>query len=237
MGNKILRIVVAISFYITTTVVFGCETVTPQQVADALANAPGLNSGLQSCAMAAMAMKESGGGKTCAQNSCCVGILQLNVSSSGVNMTPAQREAYRNADLQTQVNGWVATANSNASSSGYQSLLSAYNSGTPINGKTVTPGMLAACEQFGASVCNHNVDALKASGNCGSYTDGNGHTGGQTICSWGAAADRQAASQNCTMNGSSTPSNNGCPAGGSSTPTDATPPTGTPTLNLPADAG
>ena len=34
----------------------GCETVTAQQLADALSKAPGLQSGLQSCAMAAMGM-------------------------------------------------------------------------------------------------------------------------------------------------------------------------------------
>jgi hypothetical protein len=40
---------------------FACETVTAQQVADALNNAQGLQSGLKSCSMAAMAMIESGG--------------------------------------------------------------------------------------------------------------------------------------------------------------------------------
>jgi len=39
---------------------FACQTVTPQQIENALQNAPGINPGLQSCAMAAMAMKESG---------------------------------------------------------------------------------------------------------------------------------------------------------------------------------
>lgn len=39
---------------------FACETVTAQQVADALNNAQGLQSGLKSCSMAAMAMIELG---------------------------------------------------------------------------------------------------------------------------------------------------------------------------------
>jgi hypothetical protein len=65
-----------------------CETVTAQQLADALNKAPGLQGGLQSCAMAAMGMIESGGGNTCAHNDCCVGILQLNVSSGGLNADP-----------------------------------------------------------------------------------------------------------------------------------------------------
>ena len=174
----------------------GCETATPQQIANALGQAPGLNSGLQSCAMAAMAMNESGGGNTCAQNNCCIGVLQLNVGPSGLNWNQAQRQAYLNSDLQTQIDGWVPTANSNASSTGYQTLLAAYTSGRPIGGQTVTPGLLAACEQFGPKVCNANVAALQSSGGCGGAADGNG----QTICSWGQATDRQAAKQNCSMN-------------------------------------
>ena len=100
----------------------GCETVTAQQLADALSKAPGLQSGLQSCAMAAMGMIESGGGNTCAHNDCCVGVLQLNVSRGGLNLSDEDRLAYQNADLQTQVDGWVATANSNTQSWGYQTL-------------------------------------------------------------------------------------------------------------------
>ena len=122
--------------------------------------------------------------------------MQINVSASGLNWTQAQRQAYLNSDLQTQINGWASVANSNASGSGYQTLLAAYNSGQPIGGQTVTPGLLAACEQFGPGVCNSNVASLQKSGACGGAADGNG----QTICSWGQATDRQAAKQNCTMN-------------------------------------
>ena len=98
-------------------------------------------------------------------------------------------------------------ANSNTQSSGYQTLNAAYQSGQPIDGFPVTAGDLAACEQFGAAVCNHNVASLQSTGACGSYTDGNAHTGGQTICSWGATADEQAASQTCSL------ANNNCPIG------------------------
>ncbi|SDR63319.1 hypothetical protein SAMN05519103_08487 [Rhizobiales bacterium GAS113] len=199
-----------------------CETVTPQQVADALSRAPGLNPGLQSCAMAAMAMKESGGGNTCAANSCCVGILQLNIGQGYNSAWSGDRASYQNADLQTQVNGWAATANSNASSQGYRTLNAAYQSGQPINGHTVTAGELAACEQFGAAVCDHNVSSLQAGGTCGSYTDGAGHTGGQTICSWGAAADKQAANQNCTMGNCDISGVGDFPSGPVPQPTNAT---------------
>jgi hypothetical protein len=144
--------------------------------------------------MAAMLTKESGG-NTCAANSCCVGIGQLNVNTSAGGLDLSQygmtRSQYQNADLQTQINIWSVQANMNTQSSGYQTLNNAYQNGQPLDGTPVTPGMLAACEQFGAAVCNHNVSSLQSTGACGSYTDGNGHTGGQTICSWGATADRQ----------------------------------------------
>ena len=192
----------------------GCETVTAQQLADAFSKAPGLQSGLQSCAMAAMGMIKSGGGNTFAHNDCCVGVLQLNVSRGGLNLSDEDRLAYQNADLQTQVDGWVATANSNAQSWGYQTLLAAYNTGSSIDGYKVTAGTLAACEQFGAQVCDHNTSALQATGGCGSYTDGSTHSGGQTVCSWGQHADQQAAKQNCTMGGSSPSGGTSCPGNG-----------------------
>lgn len=177
--------------------------VTPQQIADALQNSPNLSPSLKSCSMAAMLMKESGGGNTCAQNSCCVGIGQLNVNTSvgGLDLSKygMTRDQYLHADLQTQINIWADQANMNATSSGYKKLNAAYQSCQSIDGHPVTAGMLAACEQFGAAVCNHNELSLELTGGCGSYTDGNGHTGGQTICSWGATADRQAASQNCSL--------------------------------------
>ena len=177
----------------------GCTHATPQQIANALQNAPNLKPQLKSCAMAAMAMGESSGGNTCASNSCCVGILQLNVGPKGLNYTPTKRSQYQTSSLQNQINIWVETANSNANSKGYTTLNAAYTSGQTIHGTKVTPGMLAACEQFGSGECNHNVAALKASGNCGTYTDGKTHRGGQTICSWGHHADVQAANQKCSL--------------------------------------
>jgi hypothetical protein len=214
-----------------------CETVTAQQLADALSKAPGLQSGLQSCAMAAMGMIESGGGDTCAHNDCCVGILQLNVSRGGLDLSDEDRLAYQNADLQTQVNGWVATANSNTQSWGYQTLLAAYNTGSPIDGYMVTSGTLAACEQFGAQVCNHNTSALQASGTCGSYTDGSTHSGGQTVCSWGQHADQQAAKQNCTMGGSTANGGTSCPGNGTEPGMIISPDPGSAPITLPSALG
>jgi hypothetical protein len=214
-----------------------CETVTPQQLADALSNAPGLQSGLKSCSMAAMGMIESGGGNTCAHNGCCEGILQLNTGPSGLNWDMPHILAYRDADLQTQVDGWVATANSNTSSWGYQTLLASYTAGTPIAGYKVTGGTLAACEQFGAQVCDHNVHALQASGDCGAYTDGNSHAGGQTVCSWGEHADQQAAQQNCKMADSNASGGTNCPGNGAEPGGIIPPNPGSAPVSLPAALG
>ena len=236
VGKTVATVLAAGALACAPAASIACEHATPQQIADALAASPTLNSGLKSCAMAAMAMNESGGGNTCAQNNCCIGVLQVNASSGGLNWNAAQRQAYLNSDLQTQINSWASVANSNASSTGYQTLLSAYNSGQTVSGYTVTPGLLAACEQFGPGVCNSNVAALKSTGSCGGAADGNG----QTICSWGAATDRQASKQNCSLN-----SNSGvvqCGPGdfppGPPVASNATPPSATSAdLNLPANAG
>jgi hypothetical protein len=187
--------------------------------------------------MAAMGMIESGGGNTCAHNDCCVGVLQLNVSRGGLNLSDEDRLAYQNADLQTQVEGWVATANSNTQSWGYQTLLAAYNTGSSIDGYKVTAGTLAACEQFGAQVCNHNTSALQATGGCGSYTDGSTHSGGQTVCSWGQHADQQAAKQNCAMGGSSPSGGTSCPGNGTEPGVIIPPDPNSAPITLPAALG
>ena len=178
-------------------------------------------------------MIESGGGNTCAHNGCCEGILQLNTGPSGLNWDLPHTLAYRNADLQTQVDGWVATANSNTSSWGYQTLLAAYNSNSPIDGYNVTAGTLAACEQFGGAVCNHNVQSLQSTGGCGSYTDGAGHAGGQTVCSWGQHADQQAANQNCSLNGSKSKGGTSCPTNSTTPGTIISPSPGNAPVSLP----
>ena len=59
----VLRLVALLTslIFLHAMTAFACETVTAQQVADALNNAQGLQSGLKSCSMAAMAMIEFGG--------------------------------------------------------------------------------------------------------------------------------------------------------------------------------
>src|SRR5208282_1603382 len=96
-----------------------------------------------------------------------------------------------------------------------------------------TGGTLAACEQFGAAVCNHNVQSLQSTGGCGSYTDGAGHTGGQTVCSWGQHADQQAANQNCTLNGSKSNGGTSCPTNNTTPGTIISPSPGNAPVSLP----
>ena len=89
MVRRLVALLTSLIFLHAMTA-FACETVTAQQVADALNNAQGLQSGLKSCSMAAMAMIESGG-NTCAHNACCVGILQLNLGPTGAGMEPRRQ--------------------------------------------------------------------------------------------------------------------------------------------------
>ena len=86
MVRRLVALLTSLIFLHAMTA-FACETVTAQQVADALNNAQGLQSGLKSCSMAAMAMIELGG-NTCAHNACCVGILQLNLGPDWARMEP-----------------------------------------------------------------------------------------------------------------------------------------------------
>ena len=60
MVRRLVALLTSLIFLHAMTA-FACETVTAQQVADALNNAQGLQSGLKSCSMAAMAMIEFGG--------------------------------------------------------------------------------------------------------------------------------------------------------------------------------
>ena len=180
-----------------------------------------------------MAMIESGG-NTCAHNSCCVGILQLNVGPTELGWQPkAGNRATRTPTSRRKWTVGSQTANSNTSSWGYQTLLASYSSNSPIDGYKVTGGTLAACEQFGAVVCNHNVQSLQSTGGCGSYTDGAGHTGGQTVCSWGQHADQQAANQNCTLNGSKSNGGTSCPTNSTTPGTIISPSPGNAPVSLP----
>ena len=178
--------------------------VSQSEVAQAIQNSPTVPQSIKNaaCGYAAMAAIESGDGTTadlCNANDCCTGVLQLN----GRGVTEAKfpgKADYAKAGLQAQVDGWGSTAASNMNSAGYKTLNAAYQSGQTIGGQTVTPGMLAACEQFGAGQCNQNVAAMRNGTGCGAGVNGN-----PTICQWGRRADRVAEKGNCSTTGNCSP--------------------------------
>jgi hypothetical protein len=165
-------------------------------VAQAIQNSPNANNTLKtnSCNFGGAARSESGG-NLCSQNTGNSGILQLNNRSiQAANLTPGE---YMNLPLQRQVDIWAQqVGNGNTSSTGYQAISSAISGGGSIGGVKATPGMAAACFQFGPVICNNDVASLQSGGSCeGSgirctNSSCNGGTAsldgnGQSICSWG----------------------------------------------------
>lgn len=206
-------------------------------IANAIQNSPTVPQSIKNsaCGYAAMAAIEAGSGDGTTANqclgndTCCTGVLQLygaGVKAAGY-VTPSgqpDKAAYANASLQAQIDAWGTTAAGNITSQGYQTLNAAYQSGQTVGGQTVTPGMLAACEQFGAQQCNQNVSAMQqGGGSCGVGSHGN-----PTVCSWGNTADNKAAKGSCTAGGGS---NGAIPC--SPTPASAAP-NGMPTTPAPA---
>jgi hypothetical protein len=182
------------------------------EIAQALNNSPYANQSLKkaACNFGAAAQSESGG-NSCASNGSNFGVLQLNAANLG-GMTP---NAYLNAPLQTQVDQWAkSVGNENTASYGYQQITEAVNSGGSLGTTLATPGMAAACFQFGPSICNNDVRALQGGGSCNgngvrcinsscqggtASLDGNG----QSICSWGSSIQNNINRYASTCNGAS----------------------------------
>jgi hypothetical protein len=140
-------------------------------------------------------------------------VLQLSWANLPRGMTPA---AYLAQSLQQQVDAWAAqVGNRSVQTPGYRALDEALASGGAIGDTPVTAGMMAACLQFGPSICANDVAALRRGQPCGgarpvninwvwrrpgaATTDGNG----QTICSWGGAisANIETAAAECQKAG------------------------------------
>jgi len=167
-------------------------------IAAAIAASPVANAALKRSAfMWGGAAKSESGGNVCASNGYNFGVLQLHRGNLPRGITPA---AYLAQPLQQQVDAWAAqVGNLSALAAGFQALEQAQATGAPIGATPVTPGMLAACLQFGPTICYNDVVALRSGQPCGgarpvninwtgrhpgnATTDGNG----QTICSWGGA--------------------------------------------------
>ena len=159
------------------------------------------------------AAKSESGGDLCASNGYNFGVLQLSWANLPRGITPA---AYLAQSLQQQVDAWAAqVGNRSVLMPGYRALEAALAIDEPIGATPVTAGMMAACLQFGPTICANDVAALRSGQPCGgahpvninwvwrrpgaATTDGNG----QTICSWGGAisANIETAAAECLKAG------------------------------------
>jgi len=190
-------------------------------IAMAVAASPNVSPVLKSSALTwGGAGRSESGGNLCASNGYSFGVLQLSRGNLPRGVTPA---AYMQESLQQQVDTWVdQVGNRSVLSIGYQSLTAALAAGQTIGSTAVTSGMMAACFQFGPSICANDVAALQRGQPCGgaipvninrawgrpgaATTDGNG----QTICSWGEVigANVETAAAACLKPGASCPRSN-----------------------------
>ena len=126
-----------------------CQTLTASQVAQDIQNSPNANQALKSsaCTFGGAAIADSGG-NTCSSNGNNFGVLQLTSSNlAGTGYTPAE---YLALSPQEQIDVWASQVGNSNTSGGYQTLAN----NASIGGTPVTPGMEAACFQFGPGICN-----------------------------------------------------------------------------------
>ncbi|HTV45810.1 MAG TPA: hypothetical protein VMF05_10870 [Stellaceae bacterium] len=162
----------------------------------------------RSCMWAAAARMESGGGRLCAHNSNNFGVLQLSRENIvRLGLTPAQ---YMAASLQDQIDGWAMTAADNNHSRGYKEI--DQDIADTLRFGYVMDGVLAACSQFGPTICNHDMDliehgiALPLRGGNGAipckdwscaHGTANQDGNGQTIVSWGLVIEGEIHNSQC----------------------------------------
>ena len=222
-----------------------CQTLTATQISQDIQNSPTANQTLRSasCVFGGAGVAESGG-NSCSSNGNNFGILQLTRSNLPPGMTPEQ---YLALSPQQQIDIWAQQVGNSNTTGGYQTL--ANNSS--IGGATVTPGMMAACFQFGPTICRNDINFMQANaGACPTTANGgvtatrntlnNGTANldgnNQSICSWGGSIQQKIdnAAATCT---------NACPVdtpnyGASPVAGNATQPSASSTdLTLPASAG
>lgn len=217
-------------------------------IAQAIQNSPTANSTLQSnsCNFGGAGLAESGG-NTCESNGNNFGVLQLTRSNLPDGMTPEQ---YMNLPLQQQVDIWAQQVGNSNTSGGYQLLA---NNGS-IGGAPVTPGMMAACFQFGPGICRNDVSFMQANGGAcpsagnggvratsATLSNGTANLDGnnQSICSWGQAIQNKInqAAATCQSGSGGGSGGTNCP-GGSTTPGSAISPSPSDApLQLPSNVG
>ena len=181
-----------------------------EQVSQAVQYSPNANQALKdnACGFGGLAQGESNGGNTCAANSGNTGVLQLN--NAAIRAAGYTPEEYANLTLQQQVDIWAASVGNSNTSGSYTTLSDAIANGTTIGGITPTTGMLAACFQFGQTICTNDVASLQYNGACTSKATGTRYysgdtsgladldSAGQSICSWGAANQKKIDQASCT---------------------------------------
>lgn len=145
------------------------------------------SSAVPTCMYGATGRAESRG-NTCLRNlsgdrsgmGCCIGAFQVHrMHLAQFGYTPA---TFANASLQEQARVYAVVAEQNASSRGYSTLVQMRNDGQTFDGRPITDGMLLACSQFGARVCNGAVTSGSCTGGADEY--------GSNICSFGASIER-----------------------------------------------
>jgi hypothetical protein len=188
---------------------------TAQQIADMIRASPTAPQIVKDNAdlFGATAIAESGG-NTLDRNGQNGGLLQLDKQHiKDVLGDTATVQDYTLLDGQTQIDKWAEATASEWNYPGMKTLLAANKNGDAIGGAKVTPGMVAACFQFGPAICQNdiaymkanggacpdkstgvNINTLSGSGQKNASLDGNG----QSICSWGAVIDKKAGTQSST---------------------------------------
>jgi len=178
-----------------------CQTYSAAEISQAIQNSPNASQTLKnaSCQFGGAGVAESGG-NSCASNGANFGVLQL--SSGNLKPTGYTPQQYLSMPLQQQVNIWAQQVGNSNTAGGYQTLAAANSSGNTIGGASVTPGMLAACFQFGPGICKNDIAFMQQNaGQCPTASNGgvratrptlaNGSANldgnNQSICSWGGA--------------------------------------------------
>lgn len=189
--------------------------VTAADVANAIRNSANSTPWMREHAdeIGALAVKVESGGNTQAYNgTCCYGVLQLNTAN--ILAAGYTVEEYRNASLQTQIDGWAMIQAQALNDPVIQQLTS---SGT-FDGQPVDASMVIACVQLGQGNCRTMIN----SGRCDGFADRNG----TTICSMAATMRAATGGATAGTGAGSPPAGGSGGAAGGGAPAGAAPPAG-----------
>ena len=207
------RLFIYLAAACAVTPVFACATYNAAQVSQAIQNSPYASAATKasSCTWGGAAAAESGG-NTCASNGNNFGVLQLTRDNLPAGVTPSQ---YLNEPLQQQVDTWLQQAGPNGQGSSFNTINNTATNGGSIGGMQMTPGIAAACVQFGGGICSRDLASIQSTGQCPSPGNGgvratratlaNGTANldgnNQSICSWGNVINQKIAASGCTNSG------------------------------------